>query len=511
MRFFAAMLAGFVLMPCAHAAKTVVFKAGRNLQEAIEREGEGTTFLFEAGTYHGLQVNPHDGQQFIGENGTVWNGNGQRYAIGGAVGNVVIRNIEFTGYNAPAQHGVINSYPGGDGATHGAHHWTIEDCEIHHNGGGGIAIGNNFVVRNCHVHHQNQIGLIYGGNGSLVEGCEVSYCNYNAAYDWGWEGGGSKFKKANDLIIRNCYVHDNHGPGLWADFCGSNIIYEGNILENNYAMGIEHEISHDATIRCNVAYGNSHGVTGTEWLYGSQIFLSTSDNVEVYYNVVRASVGETNGITMCNQPRGGNYYCRNNCVHDNDITHTVAGGHNGADSDYDQSTFWSTGNNRFDHNTYHVVDLDAKYFRWNDPGGSGWSRWLTWQEFRDMGQEQNGQFDDNIDLSLPSFWGECQDLFTYFASGYEGVHMQQNVATASPRDRMELRAQVVKSAELAIRVPQGYHTIQILDARGRKAAQCRLGDCTAASISSRELTGSGVYLVRALGPAGTRQTTVMVP
>ncbi|MBD3393410.1 MAG: hypothetical protein GF418_14865 [Chitinivibrionales bacterium] len=493
------------------AGKTVTMQAGQNVQQAVDREGATTTFLFKAGTYHSVKVNPHDGQQFIGEDGTVWNGNGQSYAIGGAVGNVVIRNIEFTGYNAPAQHGVINSFPGGDGRSHGAHHWTIEDCEIYHNGGCGIAIGNNFIVRNNHVHHQAQIGLCYGGTGSLVEGNEISYCNYNAQYEWGWEAGGSKFKYANDLVLRNNYVHDNHGPGLWADFCEYNNTYEGNVLENNFAPGIDHEISHTATIRCNIAHGNSWGDRSTEWLYGSQIFLSTSDQVEVSHNVVRVTEGTTNGITMCLQNRGGGRYCRDNTVHHNDITHTVVGGHNGADADWDRYNFWTSGNNSFDNNAYHLVDPFAKYFRWGAPGSNNWSEWLTFEEFQGRGQEADGTMDDNMDPDVPDWWArECQDLFTYFASGYEGVIAKRG-ASRPAAARSRLNARLTSCGAVAVFVPEQVHTVQVLDARGRKIAQTKVTQRAALTVHPRDLSGSGVYLIRAYGPAGSFSTRLLVP
>jgi len=159
------------------ARKTVSLNTAQSLQETIEKAGANTTFLLKAGKYSAINVTPTEGQQFIGENGTVWDGNGQQYAIRGSVGNVVIKNIEFTGYNPPQQMGVINSVPRNDGLTHGAHHWTIEDCEFHHNGGAAIAVGNDFIVRNNYIHHQEQIGIVFGGSNSLIEGNEIAFWN----------------------------------------------------------------------------------------------------------------------------------------------------------------------------------------------------------------------------------------------------------------------------------------------------------------------------------------------
>ena len=53
--------------------------------------------------------------------------------------------------------------------------------------------------------------------------------------------------------------------------------------------GIKHEISYDAIIRNNIVAGN--GGSFDEWLWGSQILVQNSSNVEVYGNFVEVAAG----------------------------------------------------------------------------------------------------------------------------------------------------------------------------------------------------------------------------
>ena len=58
-------------------------------------------------------------------------------------------------------------------------------------------------------------------------------------------------------MVRNNYVHDNFGNGLWTDTDNVNTLYEGNTTTNNYLDGILHEVSYSATIRNNISKDNA--------------------------------------------------------------------------------------------------------------------------------------------------------------------------------------------------------------------------------------------------------------
>jgi parallel beta-helix repeat protein len=211
----------------------------------------------------------------------------------------------------------------------------------------------------------------------LVEDNEIGYNNWLAEYAWGWEAGGSKFWSNVDLVIRNNYVHNNHGPGLWADTNNIGTVYEGNTVVNNYASGIMHEVSYDTIIRNNTLRGNGYGHDA--WLWGSGILIASSPGAEIYGNYVE---GNYNGITLTQQDREstpgpqdhGPYRVHDTYVHDNTI---VNSGYSGAAQDIgDDSIFYD--NNLFEDNEY-IGDVgwfwynhEMSFSSWKSTGnGSG--------------------------------------------------------------------------------------------------------------------------------------------
>jgi hypothetical protein len=304
------------------------------------------------------------------------------------VTGVVIRNLIVEKYAIPAQMGAIgDQYPGRG--------WIVDGCEIRFNHGTGVTINGRAVVRNCHIHRNGQKGVGAGGRGGLIEGNEIDH-NLTAGFDWGWEGGGSKFANTESLTVRNNHVHHNMGPGLWTDIRNRHTLYEGNLVEDNASMGIFHEISYDAVIRCNTVRRNA--VNDDPWLYGAQILISASQNVEVFGNVVTVDAAGGNGICVINQQRGEDWYSRNNYVHHNTVVFLGTAGQTGAAADWDQQNFWTSGNNRFDYNTYYASDLNRRHWAWKDAS-------RTWSEFRAQGQEANGRAE--TDLSKAPVQAAC--------------------------------------------------------------------------------------------------------
>ena len=203
----------------------------------------------------------------------------------------------------------------------GAYDWLVEDNEIRRNGGVGIAAGPGWLVIDNYVHHQGQLGVAGSGDAITYEGNEIAFNNTDNL-DPGWEAGGSKFVHTTNLVLRDNYVHDNKGPGLWLD--GNNIyaLYEGNRIVDNYGPGIDHEISYDAVIRNNWVEGNGFGVQG--WIDGAGILIGDSSNVQIYDNTV---LWNNDGIAGKHTGRGsgdyGPYQLKNLWVHDNVIAMEV--------------------------------------------------------------------------------------------------------------------------------------------------------------------------------------------
>jgi parallel beta-helix repeat protein len=346
----------------------------------VDQHPTGTTFYLKAGRYARQSITPKTGNVFIGEPGAVLDGQGATtYAFQGTASNVKIQQLIIENYNPPAQMGAVKA--GDHSASDGTRGWVVADCEIRYNATGGIRIGHGMQVLRNKVHHNGQEGIVGIGDNVLVEGNEIAFNNYEDKFNPGWEAGGTKFVKTDGLIVRNNYVHDNHGPGLWTDIDNINTLYEGNRVENNTMMGIFHEISYKATIRNNTVRGNGFGMN--QWLYGAGIMVSASQDVEVYGNTVE---GNANGITAVQQARGsgsyGEYLVRNVYVHDNRVT--MRSGRSGIAQDVGDNAVFTSRNNRFAHNTY-TLGTNSRPFEWMNAQ-------ITESQWKSYGQDAVGSF-----------------------------------------------------------------------------------------------------------------------
>ena len=87
------------------------------------------------------------------------------FAFESHASDVVIRNLTVEKYGSPAQDGAIHAREGA--------RWTIENCEVRLNSGGGISAGTGTRVHNCDIHHNGQIGISGNGNDILIEGNRI--------------------------------------------------------------------------------------------------------------------------------------------------------------------------------------------------------------------------------------------------------------------------------------------------------------------------------------------------
>jgi parallel beta-helix repeat protein len=262
----------------------------------------------------------------------------------------------------------------------------VEANEIRQAHGAAIRSDAAITVRNNRLHHNGQEGIrLNGGTASLVEG-NLIYANGTVGFDSGWEAGGAKFLATDSLTVRSNTVYANQGAGLWTDGSNNNTVYDGNKVYDNLGQGIMHEISYAATIANNTVYGNGLGFD--TWLWGAQILVSNSRNVDVYANDVTVPANGGDGISVVqSSDRGtgrlGAHISSNVNVHHNTVRYLGTRGSTGGGADIDKTRFFGTANNRFDYNTYVVSDKDALLWEWRGA--------RTWAEFRSQGQEAHGQ------------------------------------------------------------------------------------------------------------------------
>ena len=300
---------------------------------------------------------------------------------------VELKNLVVEKFGNEARNGTISA----------SFDWLITGVEARLNHGGGIRMGPGTVVRASFVHHNGQLGIVGGqiscsrAKGLILAGSELSY-NNAAGYNYGWEGGASKWTHTDGLIVRNNYVHDNYGSGLWTDGPNINVVFEGNRVEDNDSSGISHELGYAAVIRDNVVRGNGfgHPIQGDVW--GAGIRIATSRDVEVYGNTVEDNNA---GITATQDDRSGDQCgfgadaeVANLYVHDNTVVQPAGIATGLRLVGTDDSSYQESKGNRWNGNTYVV----------GDPSGGGHFFWgespITAVQWQGLGEDVDGSVED---------------------------------------------------------------------------------------------------------------------
>jgi parallel beta-helix repeat protein len=253
--------------PATAPAGAVVVTPAQNLEDITAKSQAGTTFYLTAGT-HKLgggtytQVIPKRGNKYFGAPGAVLDGaHSNRYAFTGYATDVLIKGLTIQNFGTPRgtnDEGVVNH--------NAATSWTIEANTIRKNSGAGLMVGSRNVVRGNCLQSNGQYGFSAYNPGRVasitIEGNEITGNNTD---DWevlkpgcGCTGGG-KFWAVAGAIVRGNWVHDNNGPGMWADTNNTAFSIEGNYFSGNSAEGIVYETSYNASIRGNTFVRNGLG------------------------------------------------------------------------------------------------------------------------------------------------------------------------------------------------------------------------------------------------------------
>ncbi len=267
--------------------------------------------------------------------------------------------------------------------------WTVQGNNVRLNHGAGILVDREGVVRDNYVHENGQIGIASGGEfrfNDLIEGNEVAFNNY-AGYAPGWEAGGMKWCITSGLKIRDNYVHDNYGSGIWTDTGTTDVLIEKNQVNENDAEGVIIEASSDAVVRDNRIRGNGFLVSEPVWVLGAGILNENSADVSVYGNVL---VDNFNGIGGTQRPRPtASPNLTNFLVHDNEITSSRGRGITGLIEIVGDPSYYSSRGNRFWHNTYHL-GCQVHPFAWNN-STDGWA-YVTKDQWIKAGNDVDSDF-----------------------------------------------------------------------------------------------------------------------
>ena len=229
------------------------------------------THTIGAGAYS--QIQPGDGDTFIGAPGAIISGQNQNnYAFEGSYNdtsneNVTIEYLAIENFDPNQGSGAVNG--------NGNNGWTEEYNLIQDiSPGAGLMLGGNNIVKdNCmtkngeygfqgysYVDETYEDTFTGGATNITFTGNEVSYNNTQGT-SGGIEGGG-KFWHNGDVTVTDNYVHNNYdSPGLWMDTDNAGFLVQGNYFSDNGSEGLMYEISYNADITDNTFVDNAN-VTG---------------------------------------------------------------------------------------------------------------------------------------------------------------------------------------------------------------------------------------------------------
>lgn len=246
-----------------------------DLMDKTENSPAGTTFWLLPGT-HTLrdnefdQVAPKNGDHYIGAPGAVVDGRGvNRYAFTGKGSKVTIEYLTVTRFDPPNDEGAVNHDSGAD--------WVIQYNTLIDNRSAAVMAGARQVLRGNCLKDNGQYGMnaccgdvtdivlegneFVGNNADDVESKYEDGCGCTGAM---------KFWEVNGADLRDNWIHDNRGPGIWVDTNGNDFLIEHNVIENNDGTAIFYETSYNAIIRDNTIRRNN--------LVGGKEFVDRDDN-----------------------------------------------------------------------------------------------------------------------------------------------------------------------------------------------------------------------------------------
>jgi hypothetical protein len=168
---------------------------------------------------------------------------------------VTIRYLTIQRFGAPGDNGGQGVVNNGGGAG-----WRIDHVTVRDSAGAGVLLGSGDVLSYSCLRDNGEYGFVAAGSRITVDHDEVSGNNTD-----NWEArqagcgcsGGAKFWDVNGATVTDNYVHDNVGPGLWADTDNRGFDVEDNYIDQNQGEGFIYEISYNLRLAHNTFIRNA--------------------------------------------------------------------------------------------------------------------------------------------------------------------------------------------------------------------------------------------------------------
>lgn len=178
----------------------------------------------------------------------------------------------------------------------------VLDCDISWGDFCGLYVQNNTTISNCIINYNGNSGINSPGGYLHITDCTLNGNNYRNLFSHAHCGGMKLITEPTSVtdafgIVENCEVGWNNGPGIWFDGCHTTNTktIRNNYVHNNAGNGIFFEISNQGRIYNNMLISN----------LVSAVYLSASDNTQVLNNTIRSTTGTTTNDLVAEIEVGG--------------------------------------------------------------------------------------------------------------------------------------------------------------------------------------------------------------
>ena len=274
-------------------AGAVTVPAGNN--SSFNFSTPNTTYWFAPGT-HTLgtstdgQINPADGDTYLGAPGAVLSGqNANQYAFIGNYQdlgdeNVTIEYLTIENFHPSQGGGAVNG--------NGNNGWTEKYDLMQANSPGAAMMlgGDNVVSDNCltqngeygfngYSYVDETLGSTFTGGATNITFTNNDVSDNNTQKTQSGIEGGGKFWQNGNVVVTGNYVHNNiDSPGLWMDTDNAGFLVQGNYISDNDQPGLMYEISYNADVVHNtfVDNGIANGLDPNSDFPTGAIYISES-------------------------------------------------------------------------------------------------------------------------------------------------------------------------------------------------------------------------------------------
>ena len=235
-----------------------------------------TTYWFAPGT-HTLGIGPYaqiipaDGDMFIGAPGAILDGQGDnRYAFTGTANNVTIKYLTIQDFGSGSSASTPSGANSGQGVVNdnSGRGWVMKYLTVQYDAGAGVFVGTDDILSYSCLRDNGEYGFqgIGHGHGQFsATHLTIDHNEVAGNNTWNWEGkdvgcgcsGADKFWNVADVSLTDNYIHNNHGPGIWADTDNANFDVEGNYVSNNDGDAVTYEISYNLRLVNNTFVRNA--------------------------------------------------------------------------------------------------------------------------------------------------------------------------------------------------------------------------------------------------------------